>query len=301
MTRRWPDSLPAPVGRGYRLQLSDQGIRTEFEVATRARQITATRRDRPTLAARVSDAEMAALRAWWGDEAWSLAGHSDSLADWTLTGCTVTADGAVGPDEVLCDVMAEDGTTGAHAATRVLDAGGWVDGDLCTCVVSLAPLLRTAARVGLLGLDNVLRSADVDLSSRALSNLTSGVTATAKDMGGWTRLVLTAPVGTGATPVALKVAGLASGAASYAGGNAAALGIGQVNARRGGAKEGIFLPCNALGKALGTAGGTAWFWVPLALGGGIVRRQALPLGPLVPDPLPSLAWNISVPLVTRDV
>jgi hypothetical protein len=301
MTRRWPDSLPVPVGRGYGLKLTDAGRRTEFEVATRARRITATRRDRPTIAARVSDAEMAALRAWWGDEAWSLAGHSDSIADWTLTGATVTADGAVGPDEVLCDVLVENGATGAHAATRVLDTGGWVAGDSCTCVVSLAPLLRTSARIGIHGRDNVLRSADLDLSIGALSNLTSGVTATTKDMGSWTRLVLTAPVGSGATAVALKVAGLASGAASYAGGNAPALAVGQVNARRGGAKEGIFLPTASDGSALGTDGGTAWFWVPLALGGGITRRQALPLGALSADPQPSLAWIVSAPLVTRDV
>ena len=300
MTRRWPDSLPVPVGRGYRLQLADTARRTEFELAVRARRITTVRRDRPTLAARLTDPEFAAFRAWWGDEPWSLAGHSDTLAGWAATGVSIDAAAAMGPDEVPCDAIVEDATTGEHRVQRQLDAAGWATGDRAWATVSLLPLGRTQARIGIVGRDATYRHATVDLVARSIAGLSSAVEAAVAPLGPWTRLRLSAPLGSGSGAVRLRIAALASGNESYGGSGLPALAVAQVNARRGGLAEAVFLPCAASGAALGTAGGSAWFRCPVAAGGGTVRRELLPLGPATADPRPSLAWEVSFPTEARD-
>jgi hypothetical protein len=300
VTRRWPDSLPVPVGRGYRIDLADMARRTEFEVAVRARRITTTRRDRPTLAARLTDAEFAALRAWWGDEAWSLAGASDSLAGWTFSAASRTAGGAMGPDGVPCDILREDGSTGEHHAQVALAAPGWTAGDRATAVLSLLPVGRSQARVGLVGRDGVQRRVDVNVALRTVLALDADVEAAVSPVGAWTRVRITAPIGTGAAPVRLRVTAMEAGLASFPGGDGPALGVGQINARRGQREQGVFVPTGADGTALGAAGGSAWFFCPIAVGGGYVRRAVLPLGPLSAEPLPSLAWEFTLPVEARD-
>lgn len=60
------------------------------------------------------------------------------------------------------------------------------------------------------------------------------------------------------------------------------------------------MPTDAQGLALGTAGGSAWFACPVALGGGHVRREVLPLGPANAVPLPGLSWEVTLPVEARD-
>lgn len=297
--RRWPDGVPPPLGRGYALMLADTARRTEFEVAVRARRITAARRDRPTLAVRLTDAEFEALRAWWGDEPWSLAGASDSLAHWTLTRMTRLAAAAVGPDAVVCDALAETAETGEHRAEVALAPAGWADDDLCAAVVSILPRGRTEGRIAIRGRDGVLRGGRFDLATGALRDLAAGVALRAEPHRGWTRLRLVAPVGTGAEAPRLRVNALADGALSYAGTEALeAFALGQIAARRG--TNSHFVPCGPAGAALGAAGGAAWFRCEIGTGGGLVRRELLPLGPLRATPLPGLAWEIELPTEARD-
>lgn len=300
MTRRWPDSLVVPVGRGSRLDLADTARRTEFETAVRARRITTVRRDRPTLAARLTDAEFAAFRAWWGDEPWSLAGASDSLAGWTLTGAARTAEGAIGPDEVACDLLTEDTGTGAHRAARPLAAAGWAAGDTCAATVSLLPLGRSMARVGIVGRDGTFRFLRVDLAAVAILSNSGCDWAEVAPHRGWVRVRLVAPVGSGSETPALRIAADNGSGTDYTGSGAAALAVAQVNARAGGREAAIFVPTRADGSALGTAGGSAWFRCPLAAGGGFVRREVLPLGPAQATPLPSLNWEVLMPVEARD-
>lgn len=298
--RRWPDSLPVPVGRGYRLELADTARRTQFELAVRARRITTVRRDRPTLAARLTDPEFAAFRAWWGDEPWSLAGSSDNLGGWTETGIAIDAGAALGPDDVPCDVIAEDASTGKHRVQRQLAAAGWAAGDRAWATVSLLPLGRTLARIGFVGRDSAFRFVDVDLAARTIVGLSAGVEGAVAPFGPWTRVRLSAPVGAGSGAVRLRIAAQDGSSASYTGSGAPALAVAQVNARRGGLADAVWLPCAASGAALGTAGGSAWFRCPVAVGGGTVRRELLPLGPATADPRPSLAWEVSFPTEARD-
>jgi hypothetical protein len=201
MTRRWPDSLPVPVGRGYRLDLADQARRSEFETAIRARRITAVRRDRPTLAARLTDAEFAAFRAWWGDEAWSIGGSSDSLAAWTPAGVTIQPGAAMGLDLVSCDVLAENGDNSAHYVQLVPNVGGWGPGERIFVTVTLAGLTRTAARISLIGRDDITRAAIADLATGVVTAEHADVVARGEPNLGWTRVVLSAPVGSGTEPL----------------------------------------------------------------------------------------------------
>lgn len=298
--RRWPDGLPHPVGRGYALELADTARRTQFEVAVRARRITTVRRDRPTLAARLTDPEFAALRAWWGDEAWSLAGASDSLAAWTLLGATRLPEAAAGPDLALCDLLAETTATGEHRAEIALADPGWAATDPVCATVTLAAAGRTEARVALVGRNGAVHSATLDLASGSVTATSGAVLAVAEPAAGWTRLRLEAAAGAGSAAVRLRINALAAGAASYTGSGAAALAIGQVNARRGRLQEAVFVPTGVDGAALGAAGGSAWFRCPVAVGGGILRREVLPLGPLRAEPRPSLAWEITLQVEARD-
>jgi hypothetical protein len=302
MTRRWPDSLPVPVGRGYRLDLADQARRSEFETAIRARRITAVRRDRPTLAARLTDAEFAAFRAWWGDEAWSIGGSSDSLSGWTTLGATIQPGAAMGPDLVPCDVLAENGDNSVHYVQIVSNVSGWGSGERIFFTMTLAGLTRTAARISVIGRDNVTRAAIADLATGAVTAEHAEVTARGEPNLGWTRVIVSAPVGSGGFQLRARILALGPGLAqSYAGASAPALAIAQVNLRRAllpGA--GLFLPTGTDGRARGAGGGTAWFFCQVALGGGIVRREVLPLGPATAEPLPSLAWSISLPVEARD-
>lgn len=297
--RRWPDGLPPPLGPGYRLGLADAARRTEMEVAVRARRITTSRRDRPVLSARLTDAEFEALRAWWGDEVVSLAGASDSLEHWAFTGASRAALAAAGPDAVACDALAETAGTGEHRAEVTLDAESWVEGDVCTAVLSLLGLARSGARAAIRGRDGVLRGATLDLATGELSAVDAGVTARSRPHRGWQRLQLTAPAGEGGETPRLRVGALDAGAAAYAGSDgAAALALGQVNLRRG--ASGVFVPCDATGAALGAAGGSAWFFCEIGTGGGLVRRELLPLAALRASPRPGLNWEFEIETEARD-
>lgn len=281
------------------LRLTDAARRTPFEVAVRARRITSARRDRPVLWGRLTDAEFEALRAWWGDEAWSLAGASDSLSHWALTLATRQAAAAVGPDAVACDALAEAAGDGEHHAEVTLATGSWVAGDRCTAVVSLLPLLRGAARVAIGGRDGVLRGARLDLVSGEVRAVDGDVAVRAAPHRGWVRIALTAPVGTGAAPPRLRISPLAADALDYPGADGqAAVAIGQVNARRG--ENRVFVPCGTDGAALGAAGGSVWFACEIATGGGLVRRELLPLTTPVPTPRAGLNWEYRFETEARD-
>jgi hypothetical protein len=113
------------------------------------------------------------------------------------------------------------------------------------------------------------------------------------------RVRLSAPVGAGAEAPRLRINAIAGGALGYGGTDgAAAVAIGQVNARRG--ANGVFVPCGPDGAALGAAGGSAWFACEIGAGGGLTRRELLPLAGLRAAPRPGLAWEIEIETEARD-
>jgi hypothetical protein len=222
------------------------------------------------------------------------------MASWSFTGSSRSAGAAIGPDAVPCDVLREDGSTGEHYAAVALSPPGWTAGDRATAVLSLLPIGRSQARVGIVGRDGVQRRADVDLSLRTVLALDANVEVAVSPLGAWTRVRITAPVGGGGNPVRLRVTTMDAGLVSFAGSDGPALGVGQVNARRGRSEQGVFVPTAADGTALGAAGGSAWFFCQIAVGGGYVRREVLPLGPLLAEPRPSLNWEFTLAVEARD-
>lgn len=79
--------------------------------AQRARRITFARNDLVDMAWVMSDAEFAAFRAWWNDEAWSIAGDSESLAAWSFTNATLAKVTGIKPRglyEVAIEAVTED-------------------------------------------------------------------------------------------------------------------------------------------------------------------------------------------------
>lgn len=73
----WPTSLPQPISDGYGLTPEDSGIRTDMEVgAARVRRRTRARNDRIDVRWLLTDAQMAAFRAWFDDDATGVSGGS---------------------------------------------------------------------------------------------------------------------------------------------------------------------------------------------------------------------------------
>jgi hypothetical protein len=71
----WPSSLPAPLKNGYALNPVDPNVRTDMEVgAARTRSRTRARNDRLDLSWIFTEAQMAAFRAWFDDEATGISG-----------------------------------------------------------------------------------------------------------------------------------------------------------------------------------------------------------------------------------
>ena len=121
--RRWPDVLPTPSMPGFGLSPVDPALRTDMEVgAQRVRRITFARNDLVDMAWVMDDAEFAAFRAWWNDEAWSIAGDSESLAAWSFFSASRVAGAVLSPDGALVDNLIETATTAGHVIQRSLPA-----------------------------------------------------------------------------------------------------------------------------------------------------------------------------------
>lgn len=71
----WPSTLPAPLIAGYGVAPLDRTIRTEMEAgASRVRQRSAARLDQVQVAWEMTDAQMAAFRAWFNDTSTGISG-----------------------------------------------------------------------------------------------------------------------------------------------------------------------------------------------------------------------------------
>lgn len=301
MTRRWPDSLPDPFTPDSDVIGIEPVLRSDFDTGQRARRLVRAAGQRATLTARLSGAEKTALDAWWADAAWSLAGSSDSLADWTIDGFARDAGAVTGPDEVICDMLTIDGTTGIHRVRRALDSWGWGDGDAAGIVLSAhgeAGIARLQA--GIVGRDGTLRAAAIDLAAGGILGVDSGVTArVVEHRGGW-RLTVSAPVGSGAADPIAHIAALdGDGSASFEGDGVSRLYLSQINAM---ADEGavVFLPAASDGTARGAGGGAGWWYVPFLAGHRYLRREVQAAGPLEAAPLAGMNWSVRLPVMVRD-
>jgi len=299
--RRWPDTLPTPSEPGFGLTPVDQVIRTDMEVGfARVRRITFARHDNVDVQWEFSDAEMAAFRAWWGDEAWSLAGDSDSLTGWGVNAASLIADTTVGPDLVLADRLVDTVALDVHYAQKVLTPAP-LDGTMVIGCASLHVAGRKWARLGLVDRAGALCWTNVNVETGEFGGMGGLVSRTIKDRGdGWWRVSITALSGTGATNPVLRLALLdATPTAYYAGDGLSGVDVCEVNARVVTGYD-LFVRSDASGNALGASGGSAWVTVPIAVGGGFRYVEARFRGTFKAVASSGLNWDVTAMLEVRN-
>ncbi|MBD3764932.1 MAG: hypothetical protein IE927_09410 [Rhodobacterales bacterium] len=298
---RWPSSLPWPIGTGYQLSPLDPAHRTEMDTGLpRARRITWAENDRLQMQVRLTDAEMAAFRAWFGDRVVSLAGASDDLSGWVLTRATLTADSVTGPADTLADRLIETTGTGVHTVTRRLDPGV-VGGATLLARATCRAAGRHEMRLGVTDAAGVLRGhADMHLDSGVITRISGVASARSIDRGdGWWRIEITVALPP-ATPESQVLLGLIDDqpSNSYTGDGTSGIDICEVQARMATGYD-LYLPSDAAGRAIGAAGGSGWFLMPLAFGGGASWVEARFTGPFTATMLQGFNWQVSAPLEVR--
>lgn len=299
--RRWPDTLPTPSGPGFGLSPVDPVIRSDMEVGmARVRRVTFARQDIVDMAWRFTDAEMAAFRAWWNDEPWSLAGDSDSLTGWTLNNATIAADALVGPDLVLADRIVEDVATSSHYVSRSLGAGGLASSTVL-CRATIKASGRSHVRFGVVDRAGTVRWTWVDLAAGTLGSQSGLVSRTLQDRGnGWWRVTITALTGVGGSNPVMQIVAASDGSTTvYAGSGAAALDVCEIGARIVTGYD-LHLRTDAAGNALGAAGSAGWAEVPVAAGGGFNYVEARFKGPFKATALSGLNWDVSAQMEVRN-
>lgn len=302
MTRRWPDSLPQTTSEGFSLSPVDQSIRTDMEVGPqRVRRRTLSNLDRVQMGWIFTDAEMAAFRAWYEDGRWSISGTSDSVAGWTLLGLTRSAGAALSPDLVPVDRLLESAVENFHRASLALTEAA-ADGVPVILRASFRAAGRSAVRFGLVDRVGTYHSVTVDLETGAQSGISgSPISTRVEGRGdGWWRVTVSASTGAGADVPQMRL-GLqqAVGVNVYMGDAGLGVDVCETQARvLSGYDE--FLPCDAAGNALGAAGGSAWFMVPIATGGGLRVAEARFAGPYSSQAGAGLNWRVSAQLEVRN-
>jgi hypothetical protein len=302
--RAWPDVLPAASAGGYELSPADQAIRTDMEVgASRIRRITQARRDNVALPYRMTDTEYATFRAWYGDEAWNLVGASDSLAAWTFFNVSRTASAVAGPETgVLADTIVENTANSEHRANFTL-------GDFApeNRVMVLQATMRAAgrprARLAVLRRNNSGASATIDLTTGLITTATNleGAAIVTNRGGGWWRVRIEVNMLTGPTAPQMRVFLVTeTGLASYAGDGVSGISVCEVSARVKSNTGDLHLRTDSTGRALGAAGGTAWFFNTVALGGGTTRAEMRFSSPWRVETLPGYNWLVTAPVEIRN-
>lgn len=299
--RIWPDPLPTASYPGYGLSPIDPVIRTDFQRGDpRVRLATKTRRDRVSLQWIFTDAEMAAFRSWFHDEPVSLAGDADSLAAWTLSGLTLSADTGLGPDNALPDQLTETATTALHQVSLALPAAAF-DATQLLARVTVKDLGRTKLRWGFVDRAGAFVGADINLTTDTVTTTYGGAVVTLEDRdGGWLRITVTGSTGTGTGDPTLRLRCIADdGSTTYLGDTAAKLRVCEVQARLVTGFD-LFVRAGADGAAQGAAGGSAWVWMKMPVGGGFDWRECRFNGPYSARGGKGLTWDVTAEVTVRN-
>lgn len=302
MTLRWPDTLPGASMPGFGLSPLDPNIRTNMEVGQqKVRRRTFYRIDRVSAAWRMKDAEMKAFRAFMEGLPVSIAGESDSLAAYTLSGATRSAGVAIAPDTVVAvDQIMETATTAVHRAQLAL-AGAATDNISVLCRATIKGVGRTKARFTLVDRASGVAQVDLDMTTGLLSGATGLVSSTVQDRGnGWFRVTIVALTGVGvATPIMRVNVQDAAGTQSYAGDITKGLALCEMQARLPTGYD-LFVPADASGNAMGANGGSAWFWMNIAAGGGFTLAETRFTGPYKAVSSSGLNWDVTAEVEVRN-
>jgi hypothetical protein len=299
--RRWPDTLPYASVPGYDLSPQDQAIRTAMEVGQRrVRRITFADLDNVGFEWRMTDPQFRAFRDWHRDRPVSLAGDSDSLAAWTFNNMTRLAGAAVSPDAITVDRLMETAATGAHRASLTL-TGAATDAITVLCRATVRAAGRTKARLTFVDRASAVQIVNIDLATGVLSGATGLLSTTVQDRGnGWWRVTWTASTGVGAAAPIMRINALdGTGLASYLGDTGMGLDICEMQARRLTGFD-LFVPSDAAGKALGASGGSAWTYMPVATGGGLITAEARFTGPYDANAAAGLMWTVKGQMEVRN-
>lgn len=298
--RLWPDTLPYSDRPGYGFTPFDQTRRTDMEVGpARARRISTARRDRIELSWTFTDSEMNAFRAWFGDEAVSLAGDSHDLSPWARTRMTHLADAIVGPGGVLADQLTENAATGDFRVDRPLGFS-LVAGSNALLRATLRSAGRDFSRMGFLNRDGTFCYTVTNLQTGTFGASGNLVSRSIEDRGdGWYRVTMIAPIGAGASEPAMRLAFMQDGATvTYTGDGVSGQSVCEVQVRMVTGHD-LFVASQANGRAYGAAGGAAWVKLPLAFGGGIETVECRFNGPFQATLQAGLKWAVSADVEVR--
>lgn len=302
MTLRWPDTLPGASMPGFGLSPLDPNLRTDMEIGSqKVRRRTLYRIDRVSAAWIFKDTQMKAFRSFIEGLPVSIAGASDSLAAWTLLNATLSAGVTLGPDTVTAaDRLLETATTAAHRASLNLTAAA-VDTITILGRATIKAAGRTKARLSLVDRAGVVGSVDIDLTAGTLAGSTGLVSSTIEGRGnGWWRVTITDSSGVGVAVPILRINALdAAGALSYLGDITKGLDICELQARIPTGFD-LFVPSDALGNAMGANGGSAWFWMPVAVGGGLTLAETRFTGSYKAVAMSGLRWSVTAEVEVRN-
>lgn len=299
--RLWPDVLPGAERPNYGLQPVDPSLRTDMEVgARRLRRLSFARQDMISVSWRFEDDQMAVYRAFYGDEPWSLCGDSEALTGWGLTNATAVQDGTVGPAGQLADKICATTATGAHHATRSL-SGASIDNVQLVATATLKAAGLGVGRLGYTDRAGVLRHADITLATGAVAGQSGLDRVTVKTRGnGWWRVAVTGSTGAGLLTPEMRIGALqAAGTPTFAGNGSDGVLVCEKNARLANGAD-AFLMTDANGAALGAAGGSAWFFAPVALGGGFRLAEVRFTGAWQAKISQGLRWTVTASLEVRN-
>lgn len=299
MARIWPDILPTPSHPGFGLSPVDTAERTDMESGSaKVRPTSRARRDLVDLSYIFTEAEFTHFRAWWDDEFWSLAGDSDSLIPFTLSGATLAADASVGPLNVLADRLVESAVNAVHHTQLTLGAEV-IAGGIIRCCATLKSASRFG-RVQFTARDGTLCHATIDLSTGVLVATGNVLSATVVDRGGgWWRVTITAAVASGATLPKWRVQIMQSATINtWLGDGVSSVDVCEQQARMvTGYDE--FLRTDSTGYIQGAARGTAWVQMPLAVGYGFRYLEGRFKGPFKGAAGEALEWSVTAQLEVR--
>jgi hypothetical protein len=127
------------------------------------------------------------------------------------------------------------------------------------------------------------------------------VSSSIEDRGnGWWRVTITNSSGVGASVPILRIGALdAAGLQSYLGDITKGLDVCEMQARVPTGYD-LFVPSDALGNAMGANGGSAWFWMQVAVGGGLTLAETRFTGPYKAVAMSGLRWSVTAEVEVRN-
>lgn len=302
MSARWPQDLPGPIGPGYVLTPFEQSIRTDMEVGpARVRRISTARRDRLSVQWRFTDAEMGAFRAWFGSEAWSLAGDSDDLSSWSVLGTslsvgpgTIAGPGGVTPTRLIESAADEMHRLRFYPALEPRRRY-WI-----AATVRSAGRRYLALSLGGYGPDGGGRIL-IDTATGAVPYPWESEDLVVRDRGGgWLRVSGVMTSGSGdASPYLFLTLFDDQLAGTYPGDGESGVDVCELTLLPETLSAPVYLPTDADGAVRGAAGGSGWFVADLSFGGGQSPVEARFAAPFRAEALSGLNWQVSADLEVR--